>query len=1001
MTPRLRLLVESAGYEPDLKVYASSDRGETWTNWDPNNALPNLPINDLVLQSGTDEGIYVAMDIGVYYRTRTTDWQPYFADLPNVQVRDLDINYCAGKIRAGTYGRGLWESDLAEQPSVHLVIDENTTWSFHRNLAQTVRITNGSTLTITSTANFAPGTYLIVEPGAQLIVNGGTLTNSCGEYWGGVQVWGNSAMNQSGGFVGGQYRPTLHQGYLELRNGGVIENALVGAMLNNPLAEDAEGGVIRMVNGTMRNCQQGVVIADYMNFGSTTNVPASNRSSFINSTFTVTDALPGGDDFREHVRMSGVSGIVFSGCTFKNEQTTITESAKLGYGIHSLDANYKVKGLCQGPPPVPADCPSTIVQRTTFTGLDHGIHALEGASNRSFQVDNTTFTDNICGVYSEGVVGFKVVNSRFEVGGNGVATMSGDFDPGFLGFHRGVFSTTGYGFIVDDNRFERSGSAPTEGLVVGYSGDHSDMVFRNTASGLDAAYIGEGVCADPSNRSYIGLHFQCNTNADNGTNLWSRQVDDEATEPEQTIRTHQGKLFRAPDNAFDRLSGNWDIRNTNYPANVLTYWWKAPEAPHQPIHVDPPGGALVTNNSNGTPVNRPEGNCASRRVIFTYPYPPRREPLMSGLMEHRDVYVANKYLHKTLLDGGSTDELVEEVVASWPEEVWLLRTSLLQKSPFLTVEVLEEMMMKPILPMAIKAEICIANPDATKSEGFLEFLVIKAEPPMPANLVASVEASWQTKTFRTELEGNLAHDHGEMTQNANLLLEYFGTDSVEHVDSLRGVWQLIRTPAARYAEALTYLQQQNFEAAKAVIEDLPEEHVLKVKQESERWRMLALIEYLQGVNNDGRTVAQLTTGEQEALEAIIADERDRPATWAQNILCFHYGKCRAPLTGDAKAVPKSRQVNKRAQGGAAEASMRIYPNPASKYATVAVHFGAELEQAVVVVQDAVGREMLRIAVQYEDQQVLLDTRDWPSGAYAIRQENGGKVLTVERLVIER
>ncbi len=241
----------------------------------------------------------------------------------------------------------------------------------------------------------------------------------------------------------------------------------------------------------------------------------------------------------------------------------------------------------------------------------------------------------------------------------------------------------------------------------------------------------------------------------------------------------------------------------------------------------------------------------------------------------------------------------------------------------------------------------------------------------------------------------------QIPQNTKFLLEYRSSDRVDQVDSLRGVWQLIRTPAARYAEALTYLQQQNFEAAKAVIEDLPEEHVLKVKQESERWRMLALIEYLQEVKTNGRSVAQLTIGEQEALEAIIADQRDRPATWAQNILCFHYGKCRAPLTGDAKAAPKSRQTNKRAEGSAAEASLRIYPNPASKYATVAVHLGAELEQAVVVVQDAVGREMSRSAVQYEDQQVLLDTRDWPSGAYAIRLENAGKALKVERLVIER
>jgi hypothetical protein len=997
------LWLSFSGFDPGVKVYESYDAGDTWVNADPLGSLANLPANDIVYQPGTNDRLYLATDVGVYYNEDGMDCWVRYGDIPNVRVTELEVNRCSGKLVAATYGRGVWQVDMLPMNTAleHFkVVDSDVVWEGDTYVHGNVRVVNEARLTVIGTVHFPKGGSLIIEPGAQLIVNGGTLTNSCGEYWGGVQVWGNSAMNQSGGFVGGQYRPTLHQGYLELRNGGVIENALVGAMLNNPLADDASGGVIRMVNGTVRNCQQGVVIADYMNFGSTTNVPASNRSSFINSTFTVTDALPGGDDFREHVRMSGISGIVFSGCSFKNEQTTITESAKLGYGIHSFDANYKVKGLCQGPPPIPADCPGTIVQRTTFNGLDHGIHALEGTSSRSFQVDNTTFTDNICGVYSEGVVGFKVVNSKFEVGGN-EASLTNPLEENWQGFSRGVFSTTGYGFIVDDNQFARSGSAPAEGLVVGYSGDHSDMVFRNTASGLDAAYIGEGVCADPSNRSYIGLNFQCNTNHENRTNLWSRRVDDPFGVADQTIRTHQGKLYRAPDNSFDRLAGNWDVQNTNFPDNVLTYWWRAPDAPYRPIQIDPPNGAIVTNNSNGTPVNRPEGNCASRRVIFTYPYPPRREPLMNGLMEHRDVYVANKYLHKTLLDGGSTDELVEEVMASWPEEVWLLRNSLLQKSPFLTVEVLEEMMLKPTLPMAIKAEICIANPDATKSEGFLEFLEIKAEPPMPANLVASVEASWQTKTFRTELESNLAHDHGEMTQNANLLLEYFGTDSVEHVDSLRGVWQLIRTPAARYAEALTYLQQEDFGAAKTVIEDLPEEHVLKVKQESERWRMLALIEYLQEVKTNGRSVAHLNIGEQEALEAIIADQRDRPATWAQNILCFHYGKCRAPLTGDAKTAPKSRQVVKKSEVAVTQVNMQVYPNPANKFANVMIGLGSDPVQAVLVVQDMAGREMHRQAVQQKDQQVLLDTRAWPNGAYTIRLVDGSSVLKVERLVIER
>ena len=41
-----------------------------------------------------------------------TSWKRFSAGLPNVMVSDLKIQYINGKIRAATYGRGLWESDL-------------------------------------------------------------------------------------------------------------------------------------------------------------------------------------------------------------------------------------------------------------------------------------------------------------------------------------------------------------------------------------------------------------------------------------------------------------------------------------------------------------------------------------------------------------------------------------------------------------------------------------------------------------------------------------------------------------------------------------------------------------------------------------------------------------------------------------------------------------------------------------------------------------------------
>ncbi|MBK8582732.1 MAG: hypothetical protein IPL86_13180 [Flavobacteriales bacterium] len=249
------------------------------------------------------------------------------------------------------------------------------------------------------------------------------------------------------------------------------------------------------------------------------------------------------------------------------------------------------------------------------------------------------------------------------------------------------------------------------------------MVFHNDAHNLDAGFVGEGICADENARAYIGLHFQCNDNDDNKTNLWSRRVDiDESSYPDQTIRTNQGRLERAADNGFDRISTNWDVRNTNSEANALTYWWQTPQTPNEPVYVT--DGVIVTDNYNGLPVLRPNNNCASRNVkLVAYPSTDPG-PLVSGMQQQGTDYTNSAYLYKQLIDGGSTDEMVEEVEQSWPEEVWALRASLLEKSPYLTVKVLKEMVNKPFLPVAIKAEVCIANPDATKERRLREMATL-------------------------------------------------------------------------------------------------------------------------------------------------------------------------------------------------------------------------------------------------------------------------------------
>lgn len=93
------------------KVMASADGGVTWTSL--NGTLPNLPVNCIAYQAGSNDALYIGTDVGVYYRDNTlTDWVPFQNGLPNVIVNELEISYTENKIWAGTYGRGLWSSPL-------------------------------------------------------------------------------------------------------------------------------------------------------------------------------------------------------------------------------------------------------------------------------------------------------------------------------------------------------------------------------------------------------------------------------------------------------------------------------------------------------------------------------------------------------------------------------------------------------------------------------------------------------------------------------------------------------------------------------------------------------------------------------------------------------------------------------------------------------------------------------------------------------------------------
>ncbi|MBT3244428.1 MAG: T9SS type A sorting domain-containing protein [Bacteroidetes bacterium] len=104
------------------KVFRSDDLGESWENISLN--LPNINMNDIVFDRSSDEGLYVASDAGVYYKNADmSDWSLYGPNLPaQVEVTELEIYYARSnrsdsRLKASTYGRGMWEIELADAGS--------------------------------------------------------------------------------------------------------------------------------------------------------------------------------------------------------------------------------------------------------------------------------------------------------------------------------------------------------------------------------------------------------------------------------------------------------------------------------------------------------------------------------------------------------------------------------------------------------------------------------------------------------------------------------------------------------------------------------------------------------------------------------------------------------------------------------------------------------------------------------------------------------------------
>ena len=99
------------------KVWQSNDLGYSWEELE--GELSGLPINSIVYDTTGTDALYAGSDMGVFHwHVEDSIWTNFSSGLPpSVRVTELELYPGTNvsdpqRLRAGTYGRGMWETDV-------------------------------------------------------------------------------------------------------------------------------------------------------------------------------------------------------------------------------------------------------------------------------------------------------------------------------------------------------------------------------------------------------------------------------------------------------------------------------------------------------------------------------------------------------------------------------------------------------------------------------------------------------------------------------------------------------------------------------------------------------------------------------------------------------------------------------------------------------------------------------------------------------------------------
>ncbi|MCL2247130.1 MAG: S8 family serine peptidase, partial [Lentimicrobiaceae bacterium] len=338
-----------------------------------------------------------------------------------------------------------------------VVTNSATRWSgINQLLSVPVDLLPGAALTNTGTVKCNENSMVSVSAICKLTIDGGTFTSTAANVmWQGIFVAGKESA-----------WPDPH-GYVELKNGATVQNALTGIWASYRAIVEAD-------NAYFINNKVGIQT------GMRSDAQLSNTQFIINNNYPNSNL-----DFDVHLKLLDSKQGTVTKCTFLNETNQVNNNSP---GIYSKESNIGIKAV------------NTCLhcKNSTFSGFYIALSASNTGIIPSGSIQNNNFTNNLSGVKLNAVNFQNVKYNQFDLTLNSAV---------------GIYTSQSTGYTIEENSFLNEKSSKTIGVKIESSGSEENVIYKNNFyelfAGIQAIAVNSSQPAPP-HQVVTGLQFLCN-----------------------------------------------------------------------------------------------------------------------------------------------------------------------------------------------------------------------------------------------------------------------------------------------------------------------------------------------------------------------------------------------------------------------------------------------------------------------------------------------------------